>query len=329
MDRAVESDQKEKSGFFRGKRARLLLKLYAGGTILFWPLTDLAMRFFVALHYLRSGFVKAADWDTAVLLATQEYPVSWMSPEAAAATGLAIELIAPVLLLFGFLTRPAAFALAILTIVAQSVYIPTTTNLMLIAILIWYVACGPAALSLDRLWVSTLRPKAGAILSFTMLLGGWLRKRSAPLLLLAMRIWLGTALLALADVFEPSIALATWLPITSFSGLPPWLAITFAVLLFVGAGASFVSYALTFVIGYFMLAGAHPDVTFYPILLLAVYESRGAGLLSVDQWVEKWIDTKFLCDPDGEDDDSVPVTLVVWAGSLWHFLSGEGRRASP
>ncbi|MEL6877098.1 MAG: hypothetical protein AAGL68_03250 [Pseudomonadota bacterium] len=144
-----------------------------------------------------------------------------------------------------------------------------------------------------------------------------------------MRLWLGAALLALAGVFEPSIALATWLPITSFSGMPAWLAITIAVLLLIGAGASPVSYLLTFLIGYFMLAGAHPDVTFYPILLLAVYESRGAGLLSIDRLIEKWLATRFA-KPSSvySEDEDLAVTIVVWLGSIWSFLSGERGRSS-
>ena len=111
-------------------------KWYLEGTETFWPFSDLAIRFFIAMWFLRSGLVKAADWDTALLLATNEYPVSWMSPTNAAMTGVAIELIGPILLIAGLFTRPAALAMAALTIVSQAVYIPTTTNLIVSAMLI-------------------------------------------------------------------------------------------------------------------------------------------------------------------------------------------------
>lgn len=303
-----------------------LAKIYSGTTVVFWPFTDLAMRFFVALPFLRSGIVKAGDWDTAVLLATQEYPVSWMAPQNAAALGLTIELVAPMLLIFGLLSRPAALAMAALTIVAQAVYIPTTTNLMLIAMLVWYVTFGPAAISLDHWWVTRLDKTKHRLAGFAIRLGDWCRRHVAPKLLLIMRIWLGTALLALAGVFEPSIALATWLPITSFTGLPDWVAILFAILLFIGAAASPVSYILTFVVAAFMIAGVHPDVTFYPVLLLGLYDARGAGPLSVDQFVEAWISRKFPKAANASDNpDDWLGTLREWRDDTRAFL--EARRA--
>ena len=296
-----------------------LERLYSGSVVVFWPFTDLATRVFVALPYLKSGIVKAADWDKALLLASEEYPVSWMAANPAAATGLAIELIAPALLLLGLFTRPAAMMLAALTIVAQLVYIPTTTNLMLIAMLVWFVANGPAAISLDAIWtrktaLAQTRPVAAMIR-----IGAILRRRIAPLVILAMRVWLGISLLALAEIFEPSVMLATWLPTTSFSGLPGWIAVLFAVLLISGTAASPVSYALVLVVAAFMIAGVHPDVTFYPVLLLGVYEARGAGPLSVDGAFGRFLRNRFgsshgraLCPDDPE----------VWLATLKDWRRG-------
>ena len=296
---------------------RRLARIYTGSTIVFWPFTDLAMRFFVALPFLRSGMIKAADWDTALLLATEEYPVSWMAPHNAATLGLSIELVAPVLLLFGFLTRPAAFALAALTILAQIVYIPTTTNLMLIAMLMWYLVFGPAAISVDHWWVTRRKTVERRFAGYLIKLGRWTRRQLSALLLLAMRVWLGIALMVLADVFEPSIALATWLPITSFSGLPDWVAILFAILLFTGTAASPVSYALAFVIAAFMISGTHPDVTFYPVLLLGLFDARGAGAWSVDNGVEAWIARKFPGITQGDTPESED-----WLGTLREWRDG-------
>ncbi|MEL6877097.1 MAG: DoxX family membrane protein, partial [Pseudomonadota bacterium] len=116
MESAADTEQMQtKAWLFRPETARGFARFYSRSTLIFWPITDLVTRAFIALPYFRSGLIKAGDWDKAVMLATYEYPVSWLSPEAAAATGLAIELIAPVLLLLGLLTRPAALALLILT----------------------------------------------------------------------------------------------------------------------------------------------------------------------------------------------------------------------
>ena len=307
-----------------------LEQIYSGSAVLFWPFTDVVMRFFIALFYFRSGLIKASDWDKAVLLATEEYPVSWMAPQTAATTGLAIELIAPVLLFLGLATRPAAIALGVLTVIAQVVYIPTTTNLMLIAMLIWYAIYGPAALSLDHLWVWRARANAGQAVATVLRFGRWTRQSVAPWLVLAMRVWLGFALLVLAGLFEPPIWLQTWIPITSFRGLPPWIAIGFAVLLITGTAASPVSYALAFIVAAFMIVGVHPDVTFYPVLLLGVYESRGAGPLSVDNAIDRWVRKKFNLasgqEEEALDDSDQWVSTLATSLRSSRVLAGKVRR---
>ena len=282
-------------------------RLYSGSAVLFWPITDVVMRVFIAIAYLRSGWVKAWDWEMALLLATEEYPVSWLSPFNAAVTGLTIELVAPVLLALGLFTRPAALALAVLTIVSQVVYVPTTTNLMLIAMLLWYLIAGSAAISLDALWVRKAGRREGGLVGWAVDVGAWTRKVLGPVAMLVLRLWLGVSFLAYAGLIDPPIWLATWLVSTSFTGTPDWLAIAFALLLITGTLASPVSYALTFLIAAFMVAGVHPDITFYPVLLFGVYEARGAGLLSVDRAVEQWLakrscgESKQMVDIDDPD----------------------------
>lgn len=236
------------------------------------------IRLFVAQAFFRSGLVKAADWDTAVYLAANEYPVIWMEPVSAAGIGLTIELVGSVLLVLGLFSRPAALAMAVLTAIPQTMYVPITTNLMLIAILGWYAVSGPGAFSLDGIPASGFKQSALPLARPVIRAGEWSREHLGLVLMAAMRVWLGVSLLAYAHVFEPSIALATWLSLMIFVGIPDWLAITFAVLFFVGFASSVVSYVLVIVIGFTMVVGAHPDVTLYPVLLLAIYEARGTIL---------------------------------------------------
>ncbi|TRD12401.1 DoxX family membrane protein [Erythrobacter insulae] len=290
-------------------------KWYSGGAELFWPFTDIAVRFFVAVWFLRSGLVKLSDWDTALYLAANEYPVSWMSASNAAIIGLSIELVGPLLFLAGFFTRPAALAMAALTVISQAVYIPTTTNLMVISILAWYVISGPAAFSFDRVLASGLKHSALPLARPLIKLGDWSRAEIGPAAMMAIRIWLTIALLAYADVFEPSIGLATWLPTSVFVGIPAWLAIAFAALFLTGFAASIVSYALVLVIGFTMIAGAHPNVTLFPFLLLGIYESRGAGRLSFDSAIWAWMEKNILFDRDySEIPGDWPHIVVVGAG---------------
>ncbi|MEN0001482.1 MAG: hypothetical protein AAF940_11415, partial [Pseudomonadota bacterium] len=58
--------QEERFSPFVRVTLRSWTKWYLSGTELFWPFTDVAIRFFVAMWFLRSGLVKAADWDTAL-----------------------------------------------------------------------------------------------------------------------------------------------------------------------------------------------------------------------------------------------------------------------
>ncbi|MDJ0643333.1 MAG: FAD-dependent oxidoreductase [Erythrobacter sp.] len=307
--------QEERLSPFIRVTLRRWAKWYLGGAELFWPFTDLGIRFFIAMWYLRSGLVKAFDWETAVLLATEEYPVSWMEPTAAAATGLTIELVGPILLLLGFFTRPAALAMATLTIVSQAVYIPTTTNLIIVAMLIWYVFSGPGAFSLDRVLSGGLKQSAFPLARPTIAVWDWSRDHLAPIIMALTRIWLGVALLAYAAVFEPSIEFATWLPTTIFSGFPHWMAIAVAVFLFLGFAAGPLSYVLFLLIGLFMIAGAHPNVTLFPFLYLAIYEAKGAGVLSVDRAILSWMEKNILFDRDySEIPDRWPHIVVVGAG---------------
>ncbi|MEO1730422.1 MAG: FAD-dependent oxidoreductase [Pseudomonadota bacterium] len=294
---------------------RRWVKWYLDGTETFWPFTDLAARFFIGMWFLRSGLVKAADWDTALTLATYDYPVSWMSPADAALLGVSIEIIGPILLIAGFMTRPAAAAMAALTIVSQAVYLPTTTNLIVIAMLVWYVFAGPAALSIDRAIASGLKASALPFAGTASRLAEWSREWIAPVVMALTRIWLGVALLNYAGVIEPPVWVQTWLPTMIFHGFPAWLAVVSAVFFFTGFGAVIVSYALFFLIAFFMIADAHPNVTFFPFLFLAMYEARGAGVLSADRAILAWLEKNILFDRDYADiPERWPHVVVVGAG---------------
>ncbi len=312
---AFEKLQEERFSPFVRVTLRRWSKWYLDGTEKFWPFTDLITRFFIGMWYLRSGLVKAADWDTALFLATNEYPVSWMEPANAASLGLTIELLGPLLLIAGFFTRPAALAMATLTIISQAVYIPTTTNLIVSAMLIWYVFHGPGMLSFDRVLASGMKTSALPLARPTIIAWDWLRAHIAPIVMAMIRLWMGVTLLTYAGVFEPSIAVQTWLPVTIFSGFPPWLAIVSAVFFFTGFGAVIVSYGLFFLIAAYMLTGAHPSVTLFPFLFLSLYEARGAGVFSADRAILAWLEKNILFDRHySEIPDRWPHVVVVGAG---------------
>ena len=274
-------------------------KWYLDGTETFWPFSDLVIRFFIAMWFLRSGLVKAADWETAVFLAANEYPVDWMDPFTAATVGLSIELVGPVLLILGFFTRPAALAMATLTIVSQAEYVPTTTNLIVSAMLVWYVFHGPAAISLDRILSSGLKSSALPLARPTIVAWEWSRDNLAPIIMALIRIWMGVTLLAYAGVIEPPVAVQTWLPITIFSGFPDWLALVSAAFFFTGFGAVIVSYGLFFLIAAYMIAGAHPQRDAVPVPVPCHgMRPRVPGYSLSTRAILAWLEKNILFDRD-------------------------------
>ena len=124
------------------------------------PVTLLVFRLYVAWMFFESGLVKIQSWFSTISLFETEYKVPLLSPEVAAYLGTGAELVLPVLLALGFLTRPAALALFIFNIIAVISYPylatidgaggfwqPVTWGVMLWAVFVF----GPAQLSLDYL----------------------------------------------------------------------------------------------------------------------------------------------------------------------------------
>lgn len=82
----------------------------------------LLMRLYVAQVFFAAGLTKLRDWDTTLLLFTEEYKVPLLSPTLAAWSGTFGELVFPVLLVLGLGGRYAALALFVVNIVAVISY---------------------------------------------------------------------------------------------------------------------------------------------------------------------------------------------------------------
>lgn len=162
------------------------------------PLFDLALRLVIARVFFVSAVVKLANWETALLLARDEYPVSWMDPVTAAYVGVAVELFGSLFLALGLGTRVAAFALLALALVIQFNYAAFDQHLLWAVLCAWFVVRGAGALSFDQRLAKGLAnsplPFAGACID---LLAGFTRV-GLPLLMLALRSWLALAVLGAA-----------------------------------------------------------------------------------------------------------------------------------
>ena len=82
----------------------------------------LVTRVYVAWQFLKSGWLKVADWETTQFLFEEEYKVPLVSPMLAAVGGTFGELVFPVLLILGLLTRYAAAGLFAVNVVAVVAY---------------------------------------------------------------------------------------------------------------------------------------------------------------------------------------------------------------
>ena len=60
---------------------------------LLWPKLELAIRLWLAQMFFVFGALKLTHWQTALYLASHEYPVAWMSPASAAYVGVSIEVL--------------------------------------------------------------------------------------------------------------------------------------------------------------------------------------------------------------------------------------------
>lgn len=137
-----------------------------------WPALDLGLRVWLARSFFVFGLIKVTHWQTARYLAAHEYPVSWLDPATSAYTGAAIEIIAPIFLVLGVLTRYAAPPLLILTLVIQFSYRAFDTQLCWAVLFGWYVVHGAGPWSFDQPLLH-----GGGPVALDPVIAGWIRQR--------------------------------------------------------------------------------------------------------------------------------------------------------
>jgi putative oxidoreductase len=101
---------------------------------------SLALRVYLGWIFFKAGLTKIRDWDTTISLFTDEYATPLLSPEVAAVLGTAGELVLPVFLVLGLLSRPAALGLFAVNLMAVISY-PA----------LWTFDC-PAAINDHKYW---------------------------------------------------------------------------------------------------------------------------------------------------------------------------------
>ena len=282
-----------------------------------WPKVDIGIRLWLAKIFLVSGLLKVSAWETALDLATNEYPVSWISPVTAAYLGVSIELLGGVLLALGLLTRYAALPMLILSVVIQFSYLPFDNQLFWAALFGWYTVYGAGPLSIDHLLRRGLSDSALPLVPRIVHGSEWVRVNVGPLYLCAMRIWIAIALLArglypATDYGE----LALWLPLHTMAQVPKLLAVISGGALLTGLAARYLAGILLLLFSLdAMMSSTWVDQAYFLTVLLMLL-IHGAGAASMDSWIERQLRRR-IPELDGRAQfalDGLPRIVIVGAG---------------
>lgn len=288
---------------------------------LVWPKVDFLIRIALAEIFFVSGVLKLTHWDTALYLAANEYPVSFMPPAAAAVVGVSIEVVGSVLLALGFMTRYAALPMLILSLVIQLAYKPFDSQLFWAALFGWYTVHGAGHGSLDHLLRRGLADSALPLIPRILKFSSWLRRRAAPVYVSLLRIWLAASLLVAASHRElpqsgPLSSLSLWLPLDVAAHVPAAVALVIGVPLLLGFGTRFLCVAMVLaVFGNAMVDPRETDAV-YLLMCFSILIVFGGGALSLDRGVAALF-ARLLPPLDRRDPRSLegmPRVVVVGAG---------------
>jgi NADH dehydrogenase/putative oxidoreductase len=286
-----------------------------------WPKLDVLIRLALAEIFFASGVIKLFSWNTALDLAANEYPVSFMSPATAAVIGVSIEVGGAILLALGFMTRYAAIPMLALSLVIQFAYQPFDSQLFWAALFGWYAVVGAGPVSVDNLLRRGLADSALPLIPRILHFSAWLRAQAGPVYASLLRIWLAAALLAAAAhvMLPPSGALSTlpaWLPIDVASRVPADIALGGGLLLLLGFGTRYVCVAaLLGVLANAMIDPRETDAV-YLLMSFSILIIFGGGALSLDRAAAVLIG-RFLPRLDPRDPQALaglPRVVIVGAG---------------
>lgn len=121
------------------------------------PLWDLTARVFIANIFWKSGLTKIDNWEATLWLFKKEYSIPFV-PSIAAYLGTGVELLAPIMLVFGFGTRLAALGILGLSIVAHIIYPTFHEHYFWMLLSSAIMLRGPEMLSLDH-WMCNRKKK--------------------------------------------------------------------------------------------------------------------------------------------------------------------------
>jgi putative oxidoreductase len=288
---------------------------------LVWPKVDLLIRLWLAQIFFASGVIKLLNWQTALSLAALEYPVSFMSPVAAAYVGVSIEVLGAALLALGLMTRYAAVPMLILTLIIQFDYMPFDSQLLWAALFLWYAVIGAGPISIDGLLRRGLADSALPLVPRLVRASEWVRVHVGPAYISLLRVWLAAALLAAASkAMSLGSGRFSWLdaclPLELAAQLPPGIATVGGILLLFGLGTRYLGVAM--ILALFTHAMMDPRETdaVYLLMVFSMIISYGGGRFSLDRVVAAQLSRRFpqLDLRNARSLEGLPRVVIVGAG---------------
>ena len=118
-----------------------------------YALLAIPLRLAVATVFWNSSQSHLANWDTTLYLFEADYALPFLPPGPAAYLAVTIEVVTPILLVLGLLTRAATLVLLGMTTVIEVFVYPLAwpTHIQWAAMMLVLLARGPGRLSLD--WI--------------------------------------------------------------------------------------------------------------------------------------------------------------------------------
>jgi NADH dehydrogenase/putative oxidoreductase len=286
-----------------------------------WPKIDLLIRLWLAEIFLVSGVLKLANWQNALYLSANEYPVSFMSPATAAYVGVTIEVVGGALLAVGLMTRYAAIPMFILSLVIQFNYKPFDSQLFWAALFLWYAVMGAGPISLDALLRRGLADSALPVVPRIVRASEWVRAHVGPVYVSALRIWLAVALFAAtAHGIPTALSRIGWLtpllPSNIAALLPAGIAWLGVVPLLLGAGTRYLGAAMIGALFVHAMIDPRETDAVYLLMTFAIFSIFGGGSISCDRAISAVLSALFpqLNQRDARSLEGLPRVVIVGAG---------------
>lgn len=240
--------------------------------------------------------------------------------------GAGVFLIGPVLglaalmLVTGFMTRTISLVALIALTTLQVGSGADDSRLFQILLYAWLVVHGAGLFSLDALFRAGIARSALSPAALAVRFSQWLTDRSAPVLLLLLRIWLAMTWLVIALAEQSSQQWDTVLPVNTFAIVPSALALVAGGLAIIGAAmplqlgilvVSMVGYAAGNLMQGLEVTGIDP----LALVVCALPAVFGSGGRSIDSWLEGWLQRHVLYELDGyKVPETWPHVVIVGAG---------------